>query len=105
MTINSNITRLVSSDNKVKAYATVYIDDAFQINDVKVVEGKNGLFVSLPQRSYENKEGKQVYKDIVSCTNDDVKGAISKCVLGSYELALEEAKEDNNQEVPFEQTM
>ena len=36
------------SDNKLKAYATITLDHAFVVRNVKVIEGTKGLFVAMP---------------------------------------------------------
>jgi stage V sporulation protein G len=37
-------------DKKLKAYATVTFDNAFVVRDLKIIEGKKGLFVAMPSR-------------------------------------------------------
>ena len=39
-----------SEDRKLKAYATITIDNAFVVRNVKVIEGNKGLFVAMPSR-------------------------------------------------------
>ena len=36
--------------NKLKAYCSVTIDDAFVIRDLKIIEGTRGPFVAMPSR-------------------------------------------------------
>ena len=38
------------NDKKLKAYATITIDNAFVVRNVKVIEGNKGLFVAMPSR-------------------------------------------------------
>jgi stage V sporulation protein G len=38
------------TDKKLKAYATMTFDHEFVVRDVKVIEGKKGLFVAMPSR-------------------------------------------------------
>lgn len=35
-------------DSKLKAFVTVTFDDMFVVHDMKVIEGKKGLFVAMP---------------------------------------------------------
>ncbi len=35
---------------RLKAYATVTFDHCFVVRNVKIIEGKNGLFVAMPSR-------------------------------------------------------
>ncbi|MCK4262051.1 septation protein SpoVG family protein [bacterium] len=37
-------------DGKLKAYATMTFDNEFVVRDVKVIEGRKGLFVAMPSR-------------------------------------------------------
>ncbi|MBU1062405.1 MAG: septation protein SpoVG family protein [Candidatus Omnitrophica bacterium] len=37
-------------NNKLRAYATITIDNAFVVRNIKVIEGKGGLFVAMPSR-------------------------------------------------------
>jgi len=39
-----------SRDRKLKAYATITMDNAFVVRNVKVIEGNKGLFVAMPSR-------------------------------------------------------
>ncbi|MBU1007444.1 MAG: septation protein SpoVG family protein [Candidatus Omnitrophica bacterium] len=36
--------------SKLKAYATITIDNAFVVRSIKIIEGKTGLFVAMPSR-------------------------------------------------------
>ena len=36
--------------NKLKAYCSVTIDDAFVVRDLKIIEGSKGPFVAMPSR-------------------------------------------------------
>ncbi|MFH1904998.1 MAG: septation protein SpoVG family protein [bacterium] len=36
--------------NKLKAYATVIFDDSFVVRDLKIIDGRKGLFVAMPSR-------------------------------------------------------
>lgn len=42
------IRRRDMGDGKLKAYASITIDNAFVVRDLKIIEGKNGLFVAMP---------------------------------------------------------
>ena len=39
-----------SPDKKLKAYATVTFDNAFTVRNVKVIQGKETLFIAMPSR-------------------------------------------------------
>ena len=48
--------RIFSRDNpatKLRAYATITLDNAFVVRNIKVIEGNKGLFVAMPSRRIE----------------------------------------------------
>ena len=54
-----------SQDRKLKAYATITIDDAFVVRNVKVIEGNKGLFVAMPSRKLRDACPKCNYKNAI----------------------------------------
>lgn len=86
MNIKSKINTIINDERKLKAYATVTLDNQFTINGVKVLENKNGsVFVSMPQ--IKNSQGK--YQDICYPKNSDLRNSISESVIGEYNAALQ----------------
>lgn len=53
MEIDVKITRLGAPDSNVKAYVSATIGNCFAVRGMKLVEGKNGLFLSMP--NYQKK--------------------------------------------------
>jgi len=39
-----------TDDRKLKAFATMTLDDCFVVRDIKIIEGAKGLFVAMPSR-------------------------------------------------------
>lgn len=37
-------------NSKLKAYATITIDNAFVVRNIKIIDGKSGLFIAMPSR-------------------------------------------------------
>ncbi len=37
-------------DRKLKAYASVTYDDSFVVRNIKIIEGRKGIFVAMPSR-------------------------------------------------------
>lgn len=73
----------IKPNETIKGTASVNINGAFAVRGVKIVEGSNGLFVSMP--SY--KVGKE-YKDICFPITQECRKQLSDAVLGAYEQAL-----------------
>ena len=46
--------RIVDGNAKMKAVASITLDEAFAIHDIKVIEGERGLFVAMPNKKMPN---------------------------------------------------
>ena len=89
MNITEVRVRLVNKDeSKLKAVASMTIDGCFVIHDIKVIQGNEGLFISMPSR--KTPEGE--YKDIVHPINTETREAISKKIIEAYEQELNKAE-------------
>ena len=74
--------RLVSKeDAKLKAVASITIDDCLVVHDIKVINGREGMFISMPNRKTPDGE----YKDIVHPINTETREELKKAVLDAYE--------------------
>lgn len=63
--------------SKVVAMASISFDGVFVVDSIRVVEGKNGLFVSFPQ--IKNKDDK--YNDVAyPCTKEAYKYICNKII-------------------------
>jgi stage V sporulation protein G len=69
---------------KVRAFASVVFDDSFIVNDLRVVEGREGqVFVTMPARKARNGQ----MRDIAHPLNSDTREQIEQRVLEEYESA------------------
>ncbi len=66
--------------NKVKALASITIDDVFVIHDLRVVEGDRGFFVAMPSRKLPNGN----HRDIAHPINSETREAIQDKVLEHF---------------------
>lgn len=69
----------------MKAVASITIDDAFAIHDIKIIEGEKGLFVAMPSR--KTAEGE--YRDIAHPINSETREQIQKMILDAYEKSIQ----------------
>ena len=94
MEITSVKIRKVERENsRMKGIASVVIDDAIAIHDIRIIEGDNNLFIAMPSRKTPAGE----YRDIVHPINQEVRTMFEKEILDAYENAedvTEEAKEE-----------
>ena len=64
----------------IKAFADITIEDSINILGLRVVEGKEGLFVTMPME--EGKDGK--WYNVVIPLKRDLKEKIERIVLEAY---------------------
>lgn len=69
-------------DSKLKAVASITIDDCFVIHDIKVIEGSEGHFIAMPSRKTADGE----YKDIAHPINTETREELIKTVLAAFEV-------------------
>jgi stage V sporulation protein G len=74
----------VQESGRLKAYATMVFDDCFIIRDLKIIEGDNGLFVSMPSR--RRKDG---FRDIVHPLNSDTRKMIEDSIIQEFKTSVE----------------
>ncbi len=73
--------------NRMKGIATVVVDDAFAIHDIRIIEGDNGLFIAMPSRKTATGE----YKDIAHPINTEIRTMFQDAILEEYNK-VEEAE-------------
>jgi stage V sporulation protein G len=73
----------VNTEGKMKAIASITIDDAFVVRDIRVIEGQNGLFVAMPSRKTPDGE----FRDIAHPITQDARELIQTAILKEYEIA------------------
>ncbi|UCG62988.1 MAG: septation regulator SpoVG [Candidatus Zixiibacteriota bacterium] len=67
-------------EERLKGFANVTFDDAFVIRGMKIIQGNNGFFVSMPSR----KRPDGTYQDIAHPINSDMRRMIEEKVLEAY---------------------
>lgn len=81
--------RLVNKDDaKLKAVASITIDDCIVVHDIKVISGREGMFISMPSRKTPDGE----YKDIVHPINTETREELKKVILDAYEQESNKAE-------------
>ena len=71
-------------DSKLRAVASITIDDCFVIHDIKVIEGTDSPFIAMPSR----KTGEGEYKDIAHPLNTETREQLKNLVLSAYQAEL-----------------
>lgn len=68
-------------EEKLRAFVSLVFDHCFMVNDVKIIAGKDGLFISMPSRRKKNGE----FKDVAHPLNNECRRMIETRVIGEYE--------------------
>lgn len=80
--------RLIKKDDtKLKAVASLTIEECMVVHDIKIIQGKDELFISMPSRKTSDGE----YKDIVHPINTETRELLKVKILEAYEVALKDA--------------
>lgn len=88
--------RTVNSDKTSKlAYASITLDDAFVVHGLSIINGREGLFVSMPQQSYVDSEGEKKYSDTAFPLSKDLRDSISSVVIKAYRQKIRENAAEN----------
>jgi stage V sporulation protein G len=86
--------RLIEKSGNLKAAATITIDDAFAVHDIKVIDAGNGPFITMPNRRISDDR----YADIAHPVNQETREQIQKLVLDKYNEALAAPQEVSPEE-------
>jgi len=83
--------RRVSTDGRMRAIASITLDNEFVIHDIRVIDGNNGLFVAMPSKRTPDGE----FRDIAHPINSNTREMIQVAVLSEYDRVgeAEEARE------------
>lgn len=74
----------LANGKSLKAFADITVNDALLVKGVRVMDGKKGLFVSMPRE--QSAKDKKWY-DSVRCLTREVKEEIAEKVLEAYEAS------------------
>lgn len=70
----------VEDGTKLKGSASVIIDDCFKITGIKIIDGKDGLFLAMPNRVLS--DGSK--RDIVYPLNKETRELFNKVIIDAY---------------------
>ena len=84
MKITSVTVKKIDKENsRMKGIASVLLDDAFVVYDIRIIEGDKGLFIAMPSRQTSTGG----YKDIAHPINTETRQMFEKAILEAYEKA------------------
>ena len=86
MNITDVNVRLISKEGKMKAVASITIDNSFVVHDIKIIDGEKGVFIAMPSRKSQDNE----YRDIVHPINQETRSFLQDLILEKYNEKLAE---------------
>ena len=73
-------------EGKLRAIVSLTLDNTLAVHDIKIIQGNDRLFVSMPNRRDEN----GVFRDIVHPITSEGRKIFENEILSAYHRALEE---------------
>lgn len=92
MTITDVRVRKISNEGKMKAVASITLDEEFVVHDIKIIEGEKGLFIAMPSRKTAENE----FRDIAHPIKPDTREYIQTTILKAYEEYLSKEEESSS---------
>lgn len=83
MTVTDVRVRKIDGEGKMRAVASITIDDEMVVHDIKIIEGDRGLFIAMPSKKGANGE----YRDIAHPINSETRNRLQDMILEAYSKA------------------
>ncbi|WP_067729704.1 septation regulator SpoVG [Oceanobacillus damuensis] len=77
--------RRVNTEGRMRAIASITLDQEFVVHDIRVIDGNSGLFVAMPSKRTPDGE----FRDIAHPINSGTRSKIQDAVLEEYRRAGE----------------
>ncbi|MEG2353183.1 MAG: septation regulator SpoVG [Clostridium sp.] len=85
--------RKISEETKMRAIVSITFDNEFVVHDIKIIQGKEGLFIAMPSRKTPLGE----FKDITHPINADTREKIQRAVLNEYEKVISKQEQEEKE--------
>ena len=90
--------RLMRNEGNLKAFCSIVFDDVFIVHSVKVIQGKENLFVAMPSREIKNGE----FRDTAHPIDNSFRLRMEEVVLSKYQEVVGEEKALVSMDIPTE---
>lgn len=70
----------------VKGYATVTLDDCFVVRNIRIIEGKEKLFIAMPSRKIND----EIHEDVAHPINKETRKMFEDKIIEEYNNPTEE---------------
>jgi len=96
--VNVRVTVLNGREDNLRGLATVTVE-GLVIRNIKVMDGENGLFVSMPQYRTTDEDGREQWKSLVYPHNKNMYERLTRQVLEEYNRSSKE-RDQQGKDIP-----
>ena len=86
--------RMIDTESKMRAVASVTFDGCFVVHDIKIIDGQEGPFVAMPSRKIGNGE----FRDVAHPIQQFMRDMIREAVFKAYDDAIRERMQMGDEE-------
>lgn len=99
---NVKVTPFEREGSNIRGLGRIYLDDRFVINNVSLIQGKRGVFVSMPsyKTNQKDEQGKSIYQEICFPVTKEFREKLYGDIRGAYQ----EAKKNTTKQMQTAQT-
>ena len=90
--------RPMHNEGNLKAFCSVIFDEVFIVHSVKVIQGKESLFVAMPSREVKNGE----FRDTAHPIDNEFRLRLESTVLAKYREVVGEEETAVLNDIPTE---
>ena len=72
------------TDDKLKAFVSITIDESFVVRGLKIIRGNSGLFVAMPSRKKPDGQ----HQDLAHPINEAARSYLTEIVMAAYQREL-----------------
>ncbi|MGE7912451.1 septation regulator SpoVG [Lysinibacillus xylanilyticus] len=87
--------RRVQTDGRMRAIASITLDNEFVVHDIRVIDGNTGLFVAMPSKRTPDGE----FRDIAHPINSTTRNKIQEIILNAYHNSSEVEATEKTEEL------
>ncbi|NMA50754.1 MAG: septation regulator SpoVG [Mollicutes bacterium] len=94
-----DVKKIEREGSRLRGYASVRLDDCFVVNNIRIIEGDDEMFIAMPSRRRADGE----YEDIAHPINQETRDYFTKEILKEYENPTVVEKEEEEIEEETEE--
>ncbi len=90
------VTPFEKENSSIKGLARIYLNDCFSVSNISLINGKNGMFVSMPSHKTNriDENNREVYRDICYPVTGEFREKVNNLLTDAYNKAVMEVQEN-----------